>query len=194
MSCGKPSRVQHIRPTSTCTASGPCAPCPSGNGYTLSSGNPCCKTSLWIDYTPVILTINDPQPIINPLSAVTGKYKIIDGNTLLLQFNYTHFTVGTNGGNGIYQISLPIGLTADFDVSIGDMIVGVARSVEDTAQFNGNVSLSSANTLNVTLGNDSTPIFPWSNLSILGIGTKVDSYKLQAVCTIVLSDSVQVSF
>jgi len=185
MSCGKPSRAILKSTPRVCTTS-PCVPCPVGKSYALINEDKCCDNTDWIEYTPILSTLNNPQPTINEFSRIIGRYKIVDGNALLIEFVYNHAAGGSSAGSGIYQISLPVGIFADFDNTIiGEMIIGSGRLFDDTQTFYefSHVCLSSPNSMIFRLN----AVDYWS--SGLLSTTFATPFKVQGVGTIRLGGS-----
>lgn len=190
MSCNRPSRVLVKASTPSCSTTPRC--CTKSGTFVQYQGDKCCDPTDWIEYTPIISTLSNPQPVLPTVSTLRGRYKIIDGNTLIVKFHYSQSDeTGSSPGSGNYNISLPPGLLAFMENDISEVIVGAARAIVDDVLFSGYITTISNTLMNISFGNDTAPVNAWSSTN-----TSLDSdsvFQIQAVATIELTDKILIS-
>jgi hypothetical protein len=185
MSCGFPSRSAFKRSKPVCQSTGPCAPCPQSTGYSVPSVESCYKPTDWIEYTPQLLA-DTTNPTLPTASIIRGRYKIVDGNTLLLRILYSQAdNIGATNGTGQYLITLPPNITVPSSAFITDDIIGgvsKVRNLNTGVQTPGNVALETPNAISISF---SDPLVFWSSTSF-GLFTTTDPIEIQAFATLEL--------
>ena len=190
MFCGNPSRVQFKPATPTCSTTSRC--CTKSGTFVQYPGDKCCTPTDWIDYTPEIITFSDPQPVLPTGAIVKGRYKIIDGNTMIVKFHYQqNDNTGGIAGSGTYAISLPHGLLGFVDADIDDFIVGPAKATIDGVPFHGYITLPANTHMSIAVGNENTTLTRWSSTN--SPFDSADAFEFQAIATIELTDKILIS-